>query len=327
MTRTVVGIVRGGTSSEADLSLKTGAALLAAFPEEEYDVRDIFIDKEGLWYTRGLSATPAHILGGLDVAVNALHGGIGEDGTLSRLAGRVGTPLTGSPAHASAASLNKARARELLAASGIKMPRGVAFRLSDGTSADVGVMTQYVFSQFGPPYILKPISDGGSEGVMLAKTILELADALTAMLATYRGAIVEEYVRGEEATVGVIADYRDESLYALPPAMIGAPEGYAFLPKDVLRSGLDVRVPAPGFTRETKRELERIARFAHAVLGLEHYSRADFIVAPSGIYLLEVNALPGLYEGAAFPTILNAVGDYVPRLAQQVVSHELSRAR
>ena len=62
MTRTSVGILRGGTSSEYNLSLKTGAAMLAALPEDRYATRDIFIDKRGLWHVRGIATDPVGAL-------------------------------------------------------------------------------------------------------------------------------------------------------------------------------------------------------------------------------------------------------------------------
>ena len=79
MARTSVGILRGGTSSEYNLSLKSGAAMLAALPEDRYDTRDIFIDKRGYWHLRGAPVDAARALSQIDVVLNALHGGAGED--------------------------------------------------------------------------------------------------------------------------------------------------------------------------------------------------------------------------------------------------------
>ena len=77
MARMSVGVLRGGTSSEYDLSLKTGAAMLAALPETLYDTRDIFIDKQGYWHLRGMPVDAARALSQIDVVLNALHGGVG----------------------------------------------------------------------------------------------------------------------------------------------------------------------------------------------------------------------------------------------------------
>src|SRR3989344_7944876 len=106
MARVIVGVLRGGTSSEYNLSLKTGAAALTSLPEERYLTRDILIDKSGLWHVRGVPSTPARALAQVDVILNALHGGVGEDGTVQRLLERSGTPYAGSRPLSSALALN-----------------------------------------------------------------------------------------------------------------------------------------------------------------------------------------------------------------------------
>lgn len=326
MMRTKVGILRGGTGSEADLSLKTGAAFMQALPEEDYDTRDIFIDKKGTWYVRGIPATPLTALTGLDVAVNALHGGIGEDGTVSKILERAGVPYTGSTALSSAQSLHKTRARDLLRSYGLLLPRGKTFSVHAGTTVRIDDMVQSVFQSFSPPYILKPSAEGASFGILYARTVLELADMLRVMLNLFDVVIVEEYIRGQEASVGIIEDFRDEELYALPPATLGVPAGHYFMPSSVYREGMDMRVPAPELSHQTKQLLMHYAREAHKALGLEHYSKSDFIVHPAGIYLLEVNALPGLYENGVLPNMLETVGASVQELALHSVQRELARA-
>src|SRR3989344_7992486 len=114
MVRTIVGVLRGGTSSEYDLSLKTGAAMMRALPEDTYEVRDILVDKEGYWHSRGVRSTPVHSLAQVDVVLNALHGGIGEDGTVQRILERVGVPYAGARALPSGLALNKIHARRIL---------------------------------------------------------------------------------------------------------------------------------------------------------------------------------------------------------------------
>lgn len=324
MTRTRVGIIRGGTGSESDLSLKTGAALMLSLPEEEYEVRDILIDKEGLWHSRGLPAQPAQALSHIDIAVNALHGGIGEDGTIGKILERSGVAFTGSNARGASQSLNKARARSLFLRNGLKMPKGAVFRVYEGTTVNASHMAQEVFSSFSPPYILKPVYEGASHGIMIARTIIDLHDMLADMLRLYKAVLVEEYIRGQEATVGVVENFREDDMYALPPAEVGLPTGHLFVPSDAYRARVEVRAPAPQFSYETKQLLMHLAKEAHKALGLEHYSRSDFIVAPHGIYLLETNALPGLYDGAAMPRLLDVVGSSVPEFTRHVIDRELS---
>src|SRR3990167_8630580 len=218
MARLSIGILRGGTSSEYGLSLKTGAAMLAALPEERYDARDIFVDRRGYWHLRGAPVDAARALSQIDVVLNALHGGVGEDGTVQRILERAGVPYAGARAQAAGLSLNKIRAREALQQAGVRMPRAVSFTLNNPLST--GEMSHLVFSQFGPPYVIKPPQEGASMGIRYATTLLELPDLLGDVLDAYGAALVEEFIRGEEASVGIIEDFRGEELYVLPPAHV-----------------------------------------------------------------------------------------------------------
>lgn len=316
MARTIVGVLRGGASSEYDLSLKTGATMLNALPESEFDVRDIFIDKNGYWHARGVPADPARALSQVDVVLNGLHGGAGEDGRVQRILDRIGIPYTGSSVTASALSLNKLLAGSTLAKAGIRMPRAVAFTSS--SDMHTGEMAQFVFSQFGAPFIVKPGNEGGSHGVHYVATIIELPEVLGEVIDAFGSALVEEFIIGEEATVGIIEGFRGEELYALPPARVMYPEESPFLHFDHHRAG-DVRHLVPSeFSDLEKQALMDVARSAHRALGLSQASRADFIVTRRGPYLLEVNSLPGLHEHAAFPQMLESVGasvtDYLRHL-------------
>lgn len=317
MMRTTVGVLRGGTSSEYDLSLKTGAALIAALPEERYDVRDIFIDKLGMWHVRGMPMAPARALQQVDVVLSGLHGGIGEDGTVQRTLEQVGVPYAGARHLPAAISLNKAKAREILRERGITMPHAVT--LHRHNKLNTGEMARAVFSSFGPPYIVKPAMEGSSSGIRIAYTIVELPDAIGDVLDVYGTALVEEFLQGPEATVGVIEEFRKEPLYVLPPAEVVKPEGETHTSFSARIGGfLKHVVPAP-FSHQQKSALADVAKEAHRTLGLSHLSRADFILTRRGPVLLEVNALPGLYDGAAFPEMLSAVGSSMQELAEHLI--------
>ncbi len=321
MTRTSVGILRGGTSSEYSLSLKTGATMLSALPEEKYDVRDILIDRSGIWHMRGIPTDPARVLSQIDVVLNALHGGIGEDGTVQRVLERFGIPYAGSRPFPSAVSLNKIRARELFQKAGITIPRGVAFTLEN--EMDTREMADAVFRQFSPPYLVKPPSEGAGSGIVYVATIIELPDAIGDILDAYGAALIEEYLLGDEVTVGIVEDFRGEELYALPPAHIEIPEGYTHLTLDHHEGGHIRHITPSRFSHSEKGALEAIARAAHKALRLSHFSRADIIVTRRGPNLLEVNAIPGLYQGAAFPPMLESVGSST----REFLEHAIALAR
>jgi D-alanine-D-alanine ligase len=289
--------------------------MLSALPQEKYETRDILIDRSGLWHMRGMPSTPVRALTQVDVVLNALHGGVGEDGTVQRILERAGVPYAGARSHHTGIALNKIRAREILMRSGVRMPRAISFSLNN--DMHTGDMADLVFAQFGPPYMVKPPSEGAGQGIILAKTIVDLPHALGDVIDAYGAALVEEYVRGKEASVGVIEGFRNEDLYALPPAH--ADHGLPFLHPEAHQSGaLRHMVPSP-FSYEQKLSLADIAKRAHQKLALSHFSRADLMVTPRAIYLLEINTVPGLYPGASFPHMLESVGSSVAEFLEHAI--------
>src|SRR3989338_3866702 len=321
MSRTIVGVLRGGTSREYNLSLKTGAEILSALPENKYDTRDILVDKNGVWHSRGIPMEAPRALAQIDIVISGLHGGVGEDGTVQRLLDRSGVAYAGSRAGGSQLSLNKIRAREILQKAGLRMPRATSFNLENNLTT--GEMAQAVFSQFGAPYIVKPSSEGASHGIQFALNLLALPDAIADALDEFGSALVEEYILGDEVSVGIIEDFRGQELYVLSPAHVAFPAGSRFLDSSHHEEPLLKHTCPSNFTQAEKRAIEDLARRAHRALGLSHFSRADIINTRRGPYLLEVNALPGLYAGASFPVMLEAVGSST----QEFIEHAIALAR
>jgi D-alanine-D-alanine ligase len=322
MAKTIVGVLRGGTSSEYELSLKTGAAMIAALSPDRYEVRDLFIDRGGIWHVRGTPSTPARALLQLDVVLNALHGGVGENGVVQRLFERAGVPYAGSSAYASALSLDKIRASEAFERAGVAIPR--AFSFLPPVKYTTVEMAQLVFAKFGPPYVVKPPREGSSHGVRLARTLPELPEAIASTVDEFGAAVVEEFIHGKEANVGLIEGFRGESLYALPPVRVVLEEG-----ETVQRSHLEegsLRHLAPSdFSDSEKRALINAARRAHRTLGLSHFSRADLVVTPRMAYLLELDSTPPLYPGSSLPPMLESVGSSVGDFLEHMIA--LARAR
>jgi D-alanine-D-alanine ligase len=286
---TVVGVLRGGPSREHDVSLKTGAAIIANLPAERFVVRDIYIDKRGEWHDRGKVTPPERVLRQLDAALIGLHGEYGEDGEVQKLLERFGVPLTPEFRH-----IERAEASE----------EGV----------------HDVIRSFHQPVVVKPIGWGSSVGVSVVGGYAPVLSAVKQLFAEGAPSVlVEEYIRGKEATVGVVEHLRGETLYSLPPIEVIPPEGdfYSYASK---YSGATRHVCPGNFTRVANEELQRIARVMHRTLGLRHYSRSDFIVAPAGIYYLETNTLPGLTAESNLPIALASVGVSLPDFLSHLVT-------
>jgi D-alanine-D-alanine ligase len=319
--RTVVGVMRGGPSSEYEVSLKTGKSVLEHLDKEKYEPRDLFIDRAGVWHLHGLAVPPEQALHGVDVAFNAMHGAYGEDGTVQRLLDRLSVAYTGSGALASSVAFNKHLTKEEARKLGVKVAHGVVVN----DQGDSEALARQLFRTFPHPAIVKPVVGGSSVGTTIARSFHELQFALDEAFKLSSQALVEEYIKGKEATVGVINHFRGESIYALMPVEIIPPAHHSFFSYEAKYSGESTeRVPGH-FTHAQKSELERLAKLVHQGLKLDHYSRSDFILSRRGIYFLEVNTLPGLTSESLLPKALKAVGSKLSEFIDHVI--ELARRR
>lgn len=282
-----VGILRGGPSPAYDESLKTGSHLLSLLRDsEEYEPVDIFISKDGEWHHGGLAADPYKILGKTDLVWSALHGGYGESGEVQRLLESLHLPFVGSEAVPTTFSHHKHLAKELYLKHGIPTPAHAVFEAG-------ATPTQLVaaFRTLLHPVVVKPATGVRGVGVRLAHTFEELKNAIQATFHYAPKVVVEEFVSGTVATVGVVEGARGERLYALVPAHLET----------------HYRRVRPKL--EENRKMEELAKKAHEVLGLRHYSASDFVITPRGkIYMLETNAQPLFYEDSLLHRSLESSG-------------------
>ena len=316
-----VGVLRGGPSSEYDVSLKTGAAVATALGERGYDVRDIFIDRTEKWHERGTAKEPSDILCHIDVAFLALHGEYGEDGCVQRLLDQFAVPYTGSRALPSAFAMNKIYTKNAALKLGIRTPR---YRVLD-VSTDLREQILGILRDLALPVIVKPARCGSSVGLTLARSEEALSEGIRKAFEYGRQVLVEEYIHGREATCGVIDRFRGEKIYSLLPIEIIPDHTERLFDYESKYSGKSREICPGNFTAQESRELQRIARDVHEAMGLSDYSRSDFIVSSNGIYFLEVNTLPGLTPESLLPKSLTAVGSSLPDFLEHVVS--LARER
>lgn len=321
--RTRVAVLRGGPSSEYNVSLKTGASVLANLPEH-YHPLDVFISRDGAWHLYGKREEPHRILQKVDVVWNALHGEYGEDGGVQHLLEEHHIPFSGSARLAAALATNKSLAKQILAKHGIKTPYFKVLRRED--VGDFQLAGGELYRTFPQPSVIKPVAQGSSVGASLARTPEEIAYALD--LAFFCGdvVLVEEYVKGTEVVGGVIEGFRGAALYRLLPVGVTVRGDAAFLDYRARMFGAaDFRAPAD-ISREQRAAIQELAEATHRLLGLRHYSTTDFIVHPTrGIYFLEIDALPQLSPQAPFIVSLCAVGATLPQFLGHVL--QLSRER
>ncbi len=313
-----VGVLRGGPSNEYEVSLKSGQAVLSAlasFPDRFLGL-DVLIDRSGAWHLNGRLLPADRILRQLDVAFLALHGAYGEDGHVQGLLDAFGVPYTGSGRLGSALAFHKGIARMVAQQAGIQVPKGWIV----GPDADPRRVVAHALRSVAPPFVVKPVQSGSSVGVRKVWTADALKAAVQEAFSHATSVLIEEWIEGREATVGVLEQWGGKSLTALPEVEIVPPEGKDFFDYEAKYSGMTEERCPGRFSREVKDTLAQVALTIHRQLGLRHFSRTDCIVHPKrGVFFLEVNTLPGLTTASLFPQAAQAVGIPFPTLVSHLI--------
>ena len=289
-----VGVLRGGPSPEYDISLQSGAEVLKNL-SETYSPIDIFISRDGDWHVNGFSRSPEKILPHVDVIWNALHGSYGEDGKVQQLLQTYNIPFTGSRSLSSALGMNKNVSKALFQYHGLKTPEYTVVHPHNNSFTSLIEL----FHSFPQPSIIKPLSGGSSISVTLARDFNTFRDGIESVFKRGGSVLIEEYIPGMEVSCVVIEGADGDTLYSMFP--VGPKQ------KEVVTESFPV-CPAPLSPSESE-AIQQLALSVHKHFGLRHYSIIDAIIHPSrGIFLLEVNTLPGTTEQSLLPASLKAVG-------------------
>jgi D-alanine-D-alanine ligase len=315
MKRLKIAVLRGGPSSEFDVSLKTGKSIIDTL-SNNHEVFDVVIDRNTDWYVDGQKVKPEIFSRSLDFVFNGMHGEYGEDGQIQELLEKLRVKYSGPKKLAAAISMNKNIAKDYYRKNNIKTPAHLIIETNKIDEITPGDIVKH----FAFPVIIKPLGAGSSIGISIAKNFPELMDHLPNYVEKFDKLMIEEMIFGKEATVGVIDKFRNRATYPLMPIEIKKPKGRDLFDYDLKYSG-EVEENCPGnFSQEEKRDLERMAIEAHEALGLRHYSRSDFIVHPKrGVFILETNSLPGITEESLLPKALEASGSSLEEFLHHIL--------
>lgn len=288
---------------------------------EKYRPVDLLVSREGVLHADGAPIDHKDLRSIVDVVLNTLHGGAGEDGTIQKVFDGLDIAHTGA---GSEKILNKYFTKKALAGSGVRTPFGVTFSLPQEIDEEledfVATRAKHVFKRISPPWIVKPALGGSSVDTFFAGDFSELVAAIKAVLRKHEHVLVEEYVRGREISMGLIEGFRGEDDYFLMPAEIKK-SSEILNQEDRARGNYQVLLPRD--LDAGKREaMQNLMLEAKKKLGLKNYFTADFIITPFGIYLLEIDALPAIDEHAILPKSLEAIGSSLT----EFLDHVLSRA-
>ena len=294
-----IGILMGGLSSERDVSLRTGEAVLAALKNRGHDAIPIYVDRDvdvALRQER------------IDVAFIALHGRWGEDGCIQGLLETLGIPYTGSDVLASALAMHKGKAKELFRLHNLPTPAYYTL-----TADDANDLTG-VHGDFGFPCVVKPIREGSSVGIGICKSFDELTAAVERALCFDDEILVERFIAGKEVSVAILEDR------AIGAVEIAPRSGFYDYGNKYTKGATDYFVP-PRVSPERYRGVLAQALRAHVALDCRGATRVDMIVSDSGNeFILEVNTVPGLTPTSLLPKIADTAGISFGELCEMMLA-------
>jgi D-alanine-D-alanine ligase len=286
-----VGVLFGGLSSEREISLQSGAAIVAALAEAGID--HVAIDV-------GHNVIADIQAANIDRAFLALHGPGGEDGRIQALLEFLNIPYTGSDVQSSALAMDKLRTKQLWRGVDINGKQGLPtpeFATLTGESNFAEVL-----ARLGGDVMVKPANEGSSIGMSRVNNAADLAEAFE-KAAHYQGSVlVERLIVGGEYTVAILDGE------ALPPIKLETDHSfYDFNAKYIAE---DTRYLCPcGLSPEKEQELKTIALQAFKAIGCRGWGRVDVMAdREQNFYLLEVNTAPGMTSHSLVPMAAKAVG-------------------
>ena len=297
-----VAVLLGGRSSERDISLLSGNAVLAALVRRGVQAQPF--DPDGL-------PLAALVERGIDRVWIALHGPGGEDGAVQGALEWLGVPYTGSGVLGSAIGMDKLRTKQLAVANEIPTP---AFRILAGPDD-----CRRAAGELGLPLAVKPATQGSSVGMSRVEQAGDLEAAWRAAAALDPVVIAEPWVRGRELTVGVLQGM------ALPAIRIETPRTFYDYQAKYFADDTRYHIPC-GLDAAAEEALKRHALAAFRACGAQGWGRVDFMMDEDDRpWLLEINTVPGMTDHSLVPMAARAVGIDFDELVWRVLETSFAR--
>ncbi len=285
-----VAVLLGGRSSERDVSLKSGEAVLASLKRSGYDA--IAIDAQD-------NLVENLIKGRIQVVFIALHGRWGEDGTVQGLLEMMDIPYTGSGVRGSSMAMDKAVMKLVCAAHGIPTPAYLI--ASDGKDITLPL-----------PFVVKPANEGSTIGISVVNTKKELAPALKKALRFDRKLVIEEFVKGQEITVAVVNGQ------ALTVVEVRPHGGFYDFESKYKKGMTDYIVPAQIGDDITARA-QQIALDVYRKFDLAGSARIDMLVRDKTPLVIDINTSPGMTETSLVPKAWVHLGKTFDELVEEIL--------
>lgn len=352
-----VAVVFGGRSDEHDVSLRSARTIMQALSSDHYEVVPIGISREGRWIagddpmealiaqspmfqlSGGEEAVPTSdkdvmpVVGaealmpqaateGVDVFFPALHGPMGEDGTIQGMLELAGVPYVGSGVLGSAVGMDKAMTKVILTQAGVPQLPWLLVTRRDWQENPDGVIAR-IEAELPYPVFVKPANMGSSVGVSKAKNSDDLRRAMQEAVHFDRRVLVEQGVNGRELEMGVLGN--DAPITSGVGEIRPSAEFYDYASK-YLNDSAELIIPAD-VEPAIQQEMERIAKDAFIALDLAGLARADFFLehGTNRVYLNEVNTMPGFTSISMYPMLWEQAGIGLEELVHRLVELALER--
>ncbi|QAY68565.1 D-alanine--D-alanine ligase [Paenibacillus protaetiae] len=294
-----VGVIMGGVSSEREISLLTGKEMVANLDRSKYEVYPIEINTK-----RDLIDKT----GGIDVALLALHGKYGEDGTVQATLESLGIPYTGCGVLSSSACMDKDVTKKLLRQEGVPTADWV----------NVGSMEELAAAnteKLGFPVVVKPNSGGSSIATCIARNAGELEAAVLEALKWDRSVMIEQFIGGDEITCPVVNG-------ELLPIISIRPSSEFFDYTSKYEDGA-AEEQVVELIPELQEKVADAALASYKALKCSVYARIDMIIKDGTPYVLEINTLPGLTRNSLLPKSAAAAGISFSALLDDIITYSL----
>lgn len=296
-----VAVLMGGSAAEREVSLRSGQAVYTALKNQGIDT--IAID---------VTASPIQALSGLQIdrVFNIIHGRGGEDGVLQAVLEVLGLPYTGSGVMASALSMDKLRTKLCWQGMGLTTPKWFVMQNEQDIDTCIG--------KLGFPVIVKPAQEGSSIGMSKANNREELIAALQTALPYNCDVYAEQWVQGNEYTVGVLNGE------ALPAIRLQTPNEFYDFDAKYRANTTQYHCPC-GLTAERELQLQALAVKACQGLDVKGWARVDvFIDANDVAQLIEVNTVPGMTDHSLVPMAAKVAGIDFNELVWRILETSLA---
>ena len=303
-------VVMGWTSSEKEVSIRSGEAVYNSLIKMNYNASKFILDEKNAFQI--VDEKP-------DLCVLMLHGKNGEDGTIQGMLEIMNIPYTGSGVASSAICMNKAFTKKILSYENIPTPDYATFKKGDSISE----FTKKVLSHFSFPLVTKAPCQGSSVGVEIVHNEKELIDSINKNIDLDNEILVEQFIKGKELTIPVMKNTEGE-IEALPIIEITS-ENTFYDYESKYTSGMSKHIIPANISESAAKKVECYAIKTYKALNCNGVARIDFFVDENeNPYVIEVNTIPGMTETSLVPDAARAAQISFEELVEKIVIQALN---